>query len=201
VIDGETLDHGTATLGAQAAGELGIGEHALDSGGDGIGLVIDQQSVFTVADGFGKTADTARDDGNSRGHCEQGSGAEAFAVSDVDENGSAAEIFFQIGGERQVHAGDASGLHGKRGAFPGIAGVGWCEHAGSDRSRFDETRVGLDHLAFGLDGVDELDAWERRLHDCNVTFTPAAPANTIDGAYVLVLRDPDNIQLELFAER
>ena len=79
--------------------------------------------------------------------------------------------------------------------------LGLCEHAGSDRSRFDETRVGLDHLAFGLDGVDELDAWERRLRDCNVTFTPPAPANTIDGAYVLVLRDPDNIQLELFAER
>jgi hypothetical protein len=32
-----------------------------------------------------------------------------------------------------------------------------------------------------------------------VTCSPIAPANTIAGAFVLVFRDPDNIQLELFA--
>ena len=30
--------------------------------------------------------------------------------------------------------------------------------------------------------------------------SPVAPANSIEGAAVLVLRDPDNIQLELFYE-
>jgi len=81
------------------------------------------------------------------------------------------------------------------------ARLGLCEHARSDGSRFDETRVGLDHLAFGVDTIDELASLERRLQECHVTFTPVTPANTIEGAYVLVFRDPDNIQLELVAEQ
>jgi len=79
--------------------------------------------------------------------------------------------------------------------------LGLCEHARSDRRAFDETRIGLDHLAFAVDSIDELNAWERRLQECNVAFTPSAPANTIEGAHVLVFRDPDNIQLELIAEQ
>lgn len=78
--------------------------------------------------------------------------------------------------------------------------LGLCEHTRSDGTRFDETRVGLDHLAFAVDSVDELGAWERRLQACDVHYTPASPANTIEDAYVLVFRDPDNIQLELIAE-
>lgn len=79
--------------------------------------------------------------------------------------------------------------------------LGLCEHARSDGSRFDESRVGLDHLAFAVDSRDELRAWEQRLETCGVHYTPASPANTIEGACVLVFRDPDNIQLELIAEQ
>lgn len=79
--------------------------------------------------------------------------------------------------------------------------LGLCEHARSDGSIFDETRIGLDHLAFAVDSRDELAAWETRLRTCGVAYTPASPANTIEGAHVLVFRDPDNIQLELIAER
>lgn len=77
--------------------------------------------------------------------------------------------------------------------------LGLCEHARSVGGQFDETRPGLDHLSFAVGSLDQLRAWEEWLSVARVPYTPAYPANTIDGAYVLVFRDPDNIQLELIA--
>jgi glyoxylase I family protein len=77
--------------------------------------------------------------------------------------------------------------------------VGLTQHRDGDRQPFDETRVGLDHLAFGVADRAELERWAARLMDHGVTHSPIAPANSIPGALVLVFRDPDNIQLELFA--
>jgi glyoxylase I family protein len=77
--------------------------------------------------------------------------------------------------------------------------LGLCQHSRSDDSTFDETRPGLDHLAFAVDSLDELMEWEQRLRAGGVAYTPASPANTIEGARVLVFRDPDDIQLELVA--
>jgi glyoxylase I family protein len=75
--------------------------------------------------------------------------------------------------------------------------LGLTEHRGAGGEAFDETRVGLDHLAFGVTSRDELEAWADRLADDGVTCSPITPANTMPGAFVLVFRDPDNIQLEL----
>jgi catechol 2,3-dioxygenase-like lactoylglutathione lyase family enzyme len=60
---------------------------------------------------------------------------------------------------------------------------------------FDEFRTGLDHFAFGVSSRDELEAWEQRLGEAGVAFTPIAetPIGT-----VVVCRDPDNIQLEFW---
>jgi glyoxylase I family protein len=44
----------------------------------------------------------------------------------------------------------------------------------------------------------DLDAWAGRLAAAAVTCSPVTAANSIPGAAVLVFRDPDNIQLELF---
>lgn len=79
--------------------------------------------------------------------------------------------------------------------------LGLCQHAGAIGDRFDETRPGLDHLSFAVDSAAELRDWEQRLDSHGVRYTPVASANTIPGAQVLVFRDPDNIQLELIAER
>jgi glyoxylase I family protein len=79
------------------------------------------------------------------------------------------------------------------------ARLGLVEHRGGDRRSFDETRVGLDHVAFAVDAAD-LAGWAARLAAAGVVHSPVAPANTVPGALVLVLRDPDGIQLELFAE-
>ena len=77
--------------------------------------------------------------------------------------------------------------------------LGLCQHAAASGDAFDETRPGLDHLAFAVDSTDALRGWEERLRAHHVTYTPAASANTLEGALVVVFRDPDNIQLELIA--
>ncbi len=78
--------------------------------------------------------------------------------------------------------------------------LGLAEHAGSAGGPFDETRTGLDHLAFGVADRAELDEWSAHLGAEGVPVSPVAASNSIEGAYVLVFRDPDNIQLELFAD-
>lgn len=72
------------------------------------------------------------------------------------------------------------------------------EHRGGGSSPFDETRVGLDHLAFGVSDRAELDEWVALLDDARVVHSPIAPSNVSPGSAVLVFRDPDNIQLEVF---
>jgi len=78
--------------------------------------------------------------------------------------------------------------------------LGLCQHASGGPDRFDETRLGLDHVAFAVHDVDELREWESRLRAREVRYTSATPANTLEGALVIVFRDPDNIQLELIAD-
>src|SRR4051812_21483237 len=74
------------------------------------------------------------------------------------------------------------------------------QHLPGHHEPFDETRVGLDHLAFAVADRAALDEWAERLAAANVPHSPVAPANSIPGAAVSVFRDPDNIQLELFYE-
>jgi glyoxylase I family protein len=77
-------------------------------------------------------------------------------------------------------------------------GISLCHHFGSGTARFDETRVGLDHLSFGVSGRNELEDWVKRLAELNVEHSPIT--NTEFGS-VVVLRDPDHIQLELVCPR
>jgi catechol 2,3-dioxygenase-like lactoylglutathione lyase family enzyme len=78
--------------------------------------------------------------------------------------------------------------------------VGLTQHREGSQDDFDETHVGLDHLAFTVRDRVDLETWAVRLTDAGVTCSPIAPARTMPGMLVLVLRDPDKIQLELVAE-
>jgi len=64
---------------------------------------------------------------------------------------------------------------------------------------FDETVAGLDHLSFRLADIEELDDWAQRLQHWKVDYSRPADSTLRPGAKVLVFRDPDNIQLELYA--
>jgi glyoxylase I family protein len=60
---------------------------------------------------------------------------------------------------------------------------------------FSHLNPGMDHVAFSVADRSELEAWEQRLRDRSVTFTPIT--ETAMG-YVVVFRDPDDIQLEFW---
>ena len=49
-----------------------------------------------------------------------------------------------------------------------------------------------------MDSETDLFKWQAHLAHHGVRYTPVTPANSIRGGAVLVFRDPDNIQLELF---
>jgi len=78
--------------------------------------------------------------------------------------------------------GTLLGLHG----FPAL----------TSEEPFDERRPGLDHIAFGVASRAELEEWAARLDELGV-----ARGEIVDAGYGsgLAFRDPDNIQLELFA--
>jgi glyoxylase I family protein len=67
--------------------------------------------------------------------------------------------------------------------------------------RFDENRVGLDHLAFAVDGRDELERARAMFDGAQVPHGEIEDLGPALGLkmYVLFFRDPDNIQLELCA--
>ena len=78
--------------------------------------------------------------------------------------------------------------------------IGLVQHHGNVPGTFDETRIGLDHLAFAVTDHHELRRWDRLLHQHRVPHSPPTAAHSVPGAEVLVFRDLDNIQLEFFAD-
>jgi glyoxylase I family protein len=79
-------------------------------------------------------------------------------------------------------------------------------HDTNDGERFKETRTGLDHIGFALSRRADLEEWQKHLEEQGVVRADAADrpltqSPIADDWYgsVLVFRDPDNIQLELYA--
>jgi glyoxylase I family protein len=64
--------------------------------------------------------------------------------------------------------------------------------------RFDEDRVGLDHIAFRMGSRAELDSAAAHLDELSVQHEPV---KDIGPSYILEFRDPDNIALELTAPK
>ncbi len=72
--------------------------------------------------------------------------------------------------------------------------LGLVQHDTIAEPRFEERRVGLDHLAFAVDTRDGLDEWMAHIEDLGIDYD----LNEGEQWDVVVLRDPDNIQLEFF---
>ncbi len=71
--------------------------------------------------------------------------------------------------------------------------IGLEQHDANPGTPFDERRVGLDHLSFNVADRGQLDGWLARLDERGVPHSGITEEEQWD---VLVLRDPDNIQLE-----
>ena len=82
-----------------------------------------------------------------------------------------------------------------------ILGLGLPPDSGSAISgdRFDENRVGLDHLSFAVSSREDLDEAIRILDEHNVPHGEIKDLVPDLLIYILAFRDPDNIQLELTA--
>lgn len=128
------------------------------------------------------------------------SGVHHFGLTVRDVEASAAWYIDVLGFRRVGDFNSPDGAYRK--VFLRHDGVqqrlGLAQHRNGGQDAFDETRVGLDHLAFAVSNRGELDAWATRLDASGVVHSPVAPANSISDAAVLVFRDPDNIQLEVF---
>ena len=64
--------------------------------------------------------------------------------------------------------------------------------------RFDENRVGLDHLSFSVNSREEIEQAARLLDERGIAHGEVTHLPSF-GISILELRDPDNIQLELTA--
>jgi glyoxylase I family protein len=121
-----------------------------------------------------------------------------FTVRDAE---ASAAWYVEVLGFRRVGEHQAPG-----GAFRKVflrhdglrARLGLTEHRAGRKDMFDETRIGLDHLSFGVTSRADLDAWVTRLDAARAGYSQIATASSIPGAAVVVFRDPDSIQLEIF---
>jgi glyoxylase I family protein len=117
----------------------------------------------------------------------------AFTVRDADRS---AAWYADLLGMQVVFDGEDETVRFRVLAHPGSGWiVGVRQYFGREDQAFDEFRTGLDHFAFTVASRDELTAWEGELAKRGITYTPAVetPIGT-----VVVFRDPDNIQLELW---
>ena len=63
---------------------------------------------------------------------------------------------------------------------------------------FDERRAGLDHLALRVDDRSALDAWVGRFEELGIPHSDVKSGG-VPGSFLVVFRDPDGLQLEVFA--
>jgi catechol 2,3-dioxygenase-like lactoylglutathione lyase family enzyme len=79
---------------------------------------------------------------------------------------------------------------------PSGLGVTVMSHDGTAPSdKFDDRRVGLDHLAFRVANADELQRWVAHFDQKGISHSGIID---IGHGPTLVFRDPDNLQLEFF---
>jgi len=82
-------------------------------------------------------------------------------------------------------------------ARSGVA-IGLHHHDANPGDPFAESRTGLDHSSFGVADREALQAWARWLDELGVEHSGIIDTDTALPDSVIVFRDPDNIQLELF---
>ena len=87
----------------------------------------------------------------------------------------------------------------------GKVGLGIGPHPQPERAikadRFDENRVGLDHMSFEVSSRAALDDAVRVLDGHGVPHSEIRDLGEAFGICILIFRDPDNVQLELSGPR
>lgn len=76
--------------------------------------------------------------------------------------------------------------------------IGLHHHEANLGQEFDERRTGFDHISFGVASRADLDTWTSWLDENGVKHSGVIDAPSPIPYSVIVFRDPDGIQLELF---
>jgi len=79
-----------------------------------------------------------------------------------------------------------------------VIAIGLHHHEANVGDSFTEARTGLDHLSFGVASHEDLEAWASWLDGLGIEHSGVIDTDKPMPYSVLVFRDPDNIQLELF---
>jgi catechol 2,3-dioxygenase-like lactoylglutathione lyase family enzyme len=77
--------------------------------------------------------------------------------------------------------------------------IGLHTNTGNDGKRFDESCTGLDHVALNVPSREDLEAWTKWLDKLGIEHSGVRTGDQPFPFSTVVFRDPDNIQLELFA--
>jgi glyoxylase I family protein len=94
---------------------------------------------------------------------------------------------------------EGPGFHRTRlGAPGGGLTVTLTRHDQQSGAPFDERRPGMDHVAFRVGGIDAMQALDERFRGLGVTHSGI---RTSGATAAITLRDPDNIQVEVFGEQ
>jgi catechol 2,3-dioxygenase-like lactoylglutathione lyase family enzyme len=116
-----------------------------------------------------------------------------FTVTDIDRS---IEWWERVLGFQLVHRSERRGFTVANVFHPSFLAIGFVGHDVPASVRFDERVVGLDHLALRVPDRPALEAWARHLDDLGIAHSGVQEEN---GGPLITFRDPDNIQLELWA--
>lgn len=76
--------------------------------------------------------------------------------------------------------------------------IGVTTHDATGSERFDETRVGVDHLGLGCADEADVRAWHRRLEELGFEH---GPLEDVPYGWAVTARDPDGIAVEFFCAK
>ena len=115
----------------------------------------------------------------------------------VTDLGRSTEWYRQVLGLEVVAEIEGDGFRRNRLRAPG-SGVTLTltAHDQASGEPFSERRAGMDHVAFAVGGVQDVEALKARFEQLGVTHSEVKSRTT--GTAMITLRDPDNIQLEVF---
>ena len=116
-----------------------------------------------------------------------------FTVTDVDRS---VRWWEEVLGFRFAHRRERPGYTLVNVIHPSGVFVGLIAHTAPTSDRFDERAVGLDHFALRVPDRAAVEAWAAHLDALGVEHSGVLEEN---GGPLIVFRDPDNIQLELWS--
>ena len=116
-----------------------------------------------------------------------------LTVSDVDRT---VRWWEEVMGFKLINTRDTPAFKLRSVIHPSGFFIGFMTHSNPMGDRFDERAVGLDHLALRVAERATLEAWAEHFDSLGIEHSGVQEEQA---GPVIVFRDPDNIQLELWA--